>query len=129
MLTDRIRNLALKTARILAWSLSLVIVILSIVPPTLRPETDMPHRLEHFAIFFPAGIAFGYGYGRRPLLLAIALIVFAGLIEASQLLVHGRHARLSDFIVDAASVCIGVAVASLGGARALQGISGAHFPS
>lgn len=121
MLTSGIRNLVLKAARIAAWSLSLIIVVLSVVPPTLRPETDMPHHFEHFAVFFPAGIAFGYGYGRRPLLLAIALIVFAGLIEASQRLVQGRHARLSDFIVDAASLCIGVAVASLGGASALQG--------
>ena len=32
---------------------------------------------------------------------------FAGAIEVGQLSVSGRHARLSDFIVDAFAACIG----------------------
>jgi hypothetical protein len=57
-----------KTAPTAAWILANAVVALSLVPPSLRPETDVPHDLEHFAIFFATRFAFGIGYTRRPLL-------------------------------------------------------------
>jgi VanZ family protein len=102
-----------KAARISAWSLAAVIVILSLVPPTLRPETGGPHSLEHFTIFAATGFAFGLGYKRRHDLLAVLLVIFSGSIEIAQLFVPGRHARLGDFIIDAVAACIGLVVASL----------------
>jgi VanZ family protein len=110
---------ARKSSRIVGWFLALGIVVLSLVPPGLRPETGMPHDLEHFIIFFATGFSFGFGYGRRPFVAMVALVVFAGAVELAQLLVSGRHARFSDFIVDALALCIGVAMASLLGARTL----------
>jgi VanZ family protein len=101
----------LKAARILAWLLASAIVVLSLVPPWLRPETGAPHDLEHFAIFAATGVAFGLGYGRRYGLVAIELVIFAGAIELAQFFAPGRHARLSDFIVDASAACIGLAAA------------------
>jgi VanZ family protein len=102
----------LKAARTAAWLLAASIVVLSLVPPGLRPETDLPHDLEHFSIFAAAGIAFGLGYGLRSGRVAIALLIFTGAIELAQFLVPGRHARLSDFVVDASAVCIGLLAAS-----------------
>ena len=102
-----------KTARIAAWALAAAIVILSLVPPTLRPETGAPHSLEHFTIFAATGFAFGLGYKRRHDLLAILLFIFSSAIEIAQLFVPGRHARLGDFIIDALAACIGVVMASL----------------
>jgi VanZ family protein len=102
-----------KAARIAAWGLAAVIVILSLVPPTLRPETAAPHSLEHFLIFAATGCAFGLGYKRRHDLLAIFLIIFSGAVEIAQLFVPGRHARLSDFVIDAVAACIGLVMASL----------------
>jgi len=99
----------LKTIRIAAWLLAAAIVVLSLVPPELRPILDAPHALEHFAIFSATGFAFGLGYGRQ-YSVAIVLVFFAGVIEVAQLFVPGRHARLSDFIVDALAACIGSAV-------------------
>jgi VanZ family protein len=78
------------------------------VPPELRPTSAAPHDLEHFAIFAATGIAFGLSYGSR-YLIAIILVLFAAMIEVGQLFVPGRHARLSDFIVDALASCIGLA--------------------
>ena len=95
-------------ARIAAWLLAAAIVILSLVPAWLRPETDVPHDLEHFSIFFATGVAFGVGYSRRPKLVAAVLVIFAGAIELAQIVAPGRHARLSDFIVDALAACVGV---------------------
>jgi VanZ like family len=102
-----------KAARIAAWILTALIVILSLVPPTLRPESGAPHSLEHFTIFAAAGFAFGLGYRRRHDFLAILLIMFSGAIEIAQLFVQGRHARLGDFIIDAVAACIGLVMASL----------------
>ena len=102
-----------KAARIAAWILAALIVFLSLVPPTLRPETGAPQSLEHFTIFAVTGFAFGLGYRRRHDLLTILLIMFSGAIEIAQLLVQGRHARLSDFIIDAVAACIGLVMASV----------------
>jgi VanZ family protein len=103
------RFLCQKTARVAGWCLTVVITLLSLVPP--RPETTAPHNVEHFAIFAAAGVVFGLGYRRRPILVTIALTIFAGAIELAQILVPGRHARLSDFIVDAFSASAGMTLA------------------
>jgi VanZ like family len=95
-------------ARVAAWGLAITIVILSIVPAGLRPETALPHHLEHFAIYAMTGLAFALGYRQMPLRLSLWLVVFSGGVELAQLFVPGRHARLSDFLVDAAAACAGV---------------------
>jgi VanZ family protein len=110
---------AQKTARLVGWFLALVIIVLSLVPPWLRPETGMPHDLEHFMIFLATGVAFGFGYSHRPIAVMITLVIFAGVLELAQTLAPGRHARLSDFIVDALALCVGVAIAPLLGVRTL----------
>jgi len=101
------RRLVSLTGRVAAWILAGLVVLLSIVPPALRPATDTPHNIEHFAIFFATGLAFGFGYSRRPLMVAVTLLLFAGAIEIAQVFVPDRHARLSDFVVDALAVCAG----------------------
>jgi VanZ family protein len=108
-----------KLARIAAWVLTAVIVILSLVPPSLRPETSAPHSVEHFIIYGATGFTFGLGFKRRHGLLAILLVIFCGSIEIAQLFVPGRHARLSDFIIDSVAACIGVVTSHISN----------HFPS
>lgn len=103
----------LTVARIAAWSLAAAIVVLSLVPPSLRPETGVPHKLEHFLIFAATGAAFGLGYDLGLVLLATQLVSFAGAVEIAQLFVPGRHARLSDFIVDGVAICVGSIAGSL----------------
>lgn len=95
-------------ARLLAWALASAIVVLSIVPPSLRPETPLPHDLEHFGIFWAAGFTFALGYTCRDAVLPSLLVSFAGTVEIAQLFVPGRHARLSDFIVDALAISAGL---------------------
>ena len=96
--------------RILAWMLIGAVVILSLVPPTLRPVTGASHDLEHFAIFALCGYAFGVGYRSRHLFHAVALVTFAGSIEVLQFTAPGRHARMLDFVVDAIASCAGVLI-------------------
>ena len=94
-------------ARVAGWGLVAAIVILSVVPAPLRPETSLPHHLEHFAIYFATGLAFALGYSLMPLL-ATLLVMFSGAVEILQLFIPGRHARLSDFIVDALASVVGL---------------------
>jgi VanZ family protein len=100
-------------ARIVGWSLAAAIVVLSVVPPAFRPVTAAPHGFEHFLIYWAAGLAFGLGYERKHGLLTILLLIFTGSVESAQLFVPGRHARLSDFIVDAGAIWTGLIGVSL----------------
>jgi VanZ family protein len=102
-----------RVVRITAWSLAGAIVVLSLLPPGLRPETGQPHVLEHFLIFATTGAAFGLGYEARRWLLAIQLVIFAGAVEIAQLFAPGRHARLSDFLVDAIAISSSSIAASI----------------
>lgn len=103
----------LKTARIAAWGLATAIVVLSLVPAELRPETGAPHFLEHFMIYAATGFAFGLAYGRRPSWVALWLVIFCGCVETMQLFVPSRHARLGDFVVDSIAICAGLISASI----------------
>jgi len=119
--TISMRYFVLEAARVTGWLLAAIIAVLSFVPPWLRPQTPMPQGLEHFAIFAITGFAFGIGYNRRPIPVMVALVIFAAAIEIAQLYVPGRHARLSDFIIDALALCLGVAVALVPARTLLQG--------
>src|ERR1700726_3673871 len=103
-------------ARIMAWLLALAILVLSVVPAKWRPETGIPHDIEHFGIFAATGFAFGFGYARRLggyarryATLAIIMLIFAAAIETAQLFVPGRYALLTDFFLNTLALFYGVA--------------------
>jgi VanZ family protein len=101
-----------QTIRAAAWLVLLAIVVLSLVPPWARPVTA-PQTVEHLTIFLLTGLAFGLGYPRRQFSEAVLLLGFTGAIELAQLWVPGRHARLSDFLIDALGLCIGIGIAAM----------------
>ena len=90
--------------------LAAAIVWLSVVPAGFRPVTEAAHVLEHFGIFLLTGMAFRLGYSDRGAFVSLALLFFAGSIEFAQLWIPGRHARLSDLLVNIAGALAGVAV-------------------
>ena len=59
------------------------------------------------------GIAFGFAYLGYEWLLGIGAVIFCAVIELAQLMIPGRHARLSDFFVDAAAACVGIIAGSI----------------
>src|ERR1700691_1721122 len=107
------RSFLVLAARATAWLLMVIITVLSLVPPEWRPESGLPNSFEHFGVFAATGAAFGIGYFHRPKLMMVALVIFVGAIEFAQMLVPGRHARLTDFIVDAVGMCLSVVVGSI----------------
>jgi VanZ family protein len=95
-------------ARVLAWILLTAIVALSLVPPIARPVTHFPHTFEHAAIFLLNGLAFGIAYRGYELLSGLGGVLFCASIELAQLMIPGRHARLSDFFTDTIAICVGI---------------------
>ena len=91
-----------------AWLLAAVIVALSVVPPTYRPESVASLGFEHLAIFVATGVAFGLGYAKRLWTVCAYLLIFSAVVELLQLWAPGRHARMSDFLIDSAGSCLGV---------------------
>ena len=94
--------------RILAWLCLATIGVFSVVEPSMRPETFLPHNFEHVAIFALAGLAIGLGYPNRAAQQMVTLTLFAAAVELAQFYAPGRHPRFSDFVVDALAACAGV---------------------
>ena len=101
------------SATSVALGLATAIVVLSVVPPALRPETGLPHGLEHFVIYWATGVAFALGCELKLGLIATLLVFFSGAVEFAQLFVPGCHARLSDFIADALATIVGAMTVSV----------------
>jgi VanZ family protein len=101
-----------KLGRVAAGLIALVIVVLSVVPPSLRPVTAS-HMVEHLTIYVALGAALGLATPGRPRLQVIATLVFAATVELMQIGVPGRHARLADFAVDASGALVGLALAAV----------------
>ena len=101
-----------RVAEATGWTLLLAIVAISIVPPELRP-TILPHDLEHAAIYFLAGCAFGLSRPNDFVAWFVGLIAFTLVVEVTQLWIPGRHARVSDFLVDAFAISMGLFVGAM----------------
>ena len=97
-------------ARLVAWIVLCAILALTYVPPAWRLVTGASQFTEHFAIFFLVGGCFALGYRRNPLVIASLAVGAIGILELIQLVVPGRHARVSDFVVNALGACGGIAV-------------------
>jgi VanZ family protein len=98
-----------KIARVTAWLLVLAAAFLTLAPRSFRPVTGVEHDLEHFLAFTLLGLVLATGYPNRRLVLALAGIAMAGLLETFQAWAPGRHANVSDFAVNAIGMCVGVA--------------------
>ena len=99
--------------RYLAWLLAAAVTFATLGPPGLRPHSDLGQDGEHALAFVLVGLAFGLAYPRRRLLIAAAAVVLIGVLELMQFWAPGRHARLEDFLVDAATACLGFALAAV----------------
>ena len=112
--------------RVVAWFLLIAIIVMTVVPASLRVVTGAPHNVEHALVFLAMGIAFGLGYELRMTGSCAAAIVFCAALELLQVAVPGRHARLSDFLINAGAACFGIAIAWF--ARRLGEGSRTHEP-
>ena|SRR5882762_4818253 len=99
--------------RLLAWSLAAAVAFATLGPPCYRPHADLSQNGEHGLAFVLVGVAFGLTYTRNRSLTALIGVAMTGLLEILQLWAPERHARLTDFVVDALAICVGLAAAAV----------------
>ena len=98
--------------RLLAWGLAAAVAFATLGPPRYRPHADLGQNGEHALAFVLVGLAFGLAYRRNRPLTTLVAVLLTGAVEILQFWAPGRHARLSDFVVDALAVCAGLAAAA-----------------
>ena len=103
-------SVVLRALRIAAWTWVVGLVMLTAVPAAERPDTGLPHDLEHFVAFLGAGGLLALTHNSSTMRLAAGGIAFALLIELMQIPLSSRHARVLDFVVDAAAMVAGILV-------------------
>jgi VanZ like family len=110
---ENLREMLIFAARLAAWLVLAMIVTMTLSPPVLRPTTAIAHEAEHVVIFAAAGLAFGIGYVRWPWFLYISTVSFCAILEVAQLFVTGRHARLSDLVLNTIAATVGILAGSI----------------
>jgi VanZ family protein len=97
--------------RLIAWALAAAVAFASLGPPSYRPHADIGQNGEHALAFVLVGFAFALAYPRKRLAGALLAPVAIGALELLQMWAPGRHARLSDFVVDLLATWAGLAIA------------------
>ncbi|MGJ4949088.1 VanZ family protein [Bradyrhizobium sp. HKCCYLS20291] len=98
--------------RLSAWLLAAAVAFATLGPPNYRPHSPLGQDGEHALAFILIGLAFGLAYRSQRLLTTAVAVILIGALEVAQFWAPGRHARLEDFIVDAAAACIGFGLAA-----------------
>jgi VanZ family protein len=93
--------------RLFAWLLAAAVTFATLGPASYRPHSNLGQDGEHAFAFILIGLAFGLAYPRQRLSASAAAMAGIAAIEILQLWAPGRHARLEDFVVDAAAACAG----------------------
>jgi VanZ family protein len=99
--------------RLSAIGFALTLLILTTLPAAKRPVTGLQHDVEHFGAFLLLGLLFAFGFRAQARSMFLGSIAFAAFVEGSQIQLQTRHARLADFLVDAAALCVGILIARL----------------
>ena len=97
-------------ARLAAWLVLIGLVLATIVPIELRPQSGLSPQAERFLGFALAGGLVALAYPRRPLLALSLVVALAIGLELAQFATATRHPGLPDLLAKA-----------LGGAAGLIG--------
>jgi VanZ family protein len=94
----------------LSWGSLGFIAFATLSPIDLRPHLAST-GLEHVGAYAVLALFLGLAYPRRPLRLALLLVLAACALEAAQLVLPDRHARWADLGTKLAGAGIGLALA------------------
>jgi VanZ family protein len=93
---------------------TLMIIVLSLVPVTLRPHTGAGGDIEHWIAYTLVALAFGLGFKlrRMRLLTGVALSAGSGLLELLQNFVPGRNPEVAGFLASSLGAWMGLGIAA-----------------
>jgi VanZ family protein len=118
------RHFAVISYRLACASALIVLAVLSLLPSDGLPRTELGGHWDHILAYASTALVFAISAHWRswPIML-LALIAYAGVLEALQSFVPGRTAQICDFCYSAIGVVGGFIVARL--LRQLISTSGA----
>ena len=88
-----------KRLRVAAVVCVALLIYLSWVPGPYEVRTNLPGRIEHSVAYAGAAISFALAYPlSRPGIIAAAFVSLAGVLEAGQIYIPGRHAAVLDWL-------------------------------
>jgi len=102
--------------RACAAFLLVALAILSWLPGQYRPRTGvLSGQQEHFLAYLLAGLLTATATRRNadPWWVAVALALYAGLLELGQYFVPGRQPAFADFLASALGAVVGIALSWL----------------
>lgn len=94
--------------RLLAWIALGVIVLSTLTPNELRPQSGLPVQWERLLAFAVVGFLLAIAYPRQLLVITVVVLGVAVLLEALQLLTPSRHGRVFDLAVKLAGGSAGM---------------------
>lgn len=100
----------LTLVRLLAWTVALGLIVVTLSPIEDRPVITSPN-LERAAAYGLFGFLLALSYPKRWMLALVACVVLAGTLEAAQGLTVSRHGRVFDFLVKGSAAVIGALAA------------------
>ena len=92
------------------WFCVALILYLSLVPGTMRPQTGASGHVEHFMAYAITGALFmpGARGSMSALLAAVGLCWLSGAVEIAQLWIPGRTGEIAGFIWSSAGAWLGL---------------------
>ena len=91
-----------------AWSLLVILAVMTIGPLSHRPMTLLPAHMERLVAWGCVGMLFAAAYPDRLLPMMVLLVGAAGLFEFAQVAISQRHARSADFFLKAVGTLVGI---------------------
>ena len=95
-----------------AWGLAGFLVFVTLCPQNLRPHFG-DAQVERFGAYFATAAAFVLAYPRRTIVVAVAAVALATLLELSQWLAPGRDPGVLDVIAKAFGGLTGALITGL----------------
>jgi len=99
-------------ARILSWLCIVAIIVLSLLPGSLRPHLFENGSIEHVLAYAGTGflLAISYHALHTRLLFLVGLGVLSCLFEIAQIWIPDRHPQVIDAVASTAGAAIGLLV-------------------
>jgi VanZ family protein len=82
-----------------AWLLLIAVAVFTLSPIQFRPVTAAPADVERFVAFALLGGVFCLAYPRQRRVILLLVLASAGVLEALQHVVPGRHGQVHDLLV------------------------------
>lgn len=91
-----------------AWGCVVLIAVLSLLPAEDMVRTPLGGHVEHMTAYAGTAALLRLSYPRQGKRIAVAMSMYAGLLELLQNLAPGRHPAVADWFFSSAGALLGI---------------------